>query len=116
MCGPADLSPCDGGGTTSLSGYVFDPANNLPIYNALVYVPVGTVVTPTTGVNTASPVCGCTAPPAYASGYTNIAGFFSLTNVPSGSTTVVVELGGKGGSSLAGHFVANNLEARPRRT
>src|SRR6202041_1992086 len=35
VCGPSTLSACDGGATTNLSGYVFDPANNLPIYNAL---------------------------------------------------------------------------------
>jgi hypothetical protein len=93
VCGPASLSPCGGTATTTYTGYVYDPANNLPIYNALVYVPVGAVQTPTTGISTASPVCGCSAPPAYASAYTNIAGAFTLTNVPSGSTTVVVQLG-----------------------
>ncbi len=82
---------CDSG-TTTLSGYVFDPANNLPVYNALVYVPVGAVQTPQTGVNPAQ--CGCTAQPAYASAFTGIDGSFTLTNPPSGSNvTVVVELG-----------------------
>lgn len=93
VCGPANLSPCADGGTTSLTGYVYDPADNLPVYNALVYVPVGNVVTPTTGINTASPVCGCTAPPAYTSANTGIDGSFTLNGVPSGSTTVVVQLG-----------------------
>ncbi len=93
VCGPPSEAVCDGGTGTTLTGYVFDPGNHLPIYNALVYVPVGAVVTPTTGINTASPSCGCTAPAAYASGYTNIAGYFSLTNVPSGNINVVVQLG-----------------------
>jgi hypothetical protein len=93
LCGPSSLSPCPPATPTTLTGSVYDPANNLPVYNALVYVPVGAVVTPTTGINTANPVCGCTAPAAYASAYTNIAGAFTLTNVPSGSTTVVVQLG-----------------------
>jgi hypothetical protein len=94
VCGPASLSPCSGGVTTTYSGYVFDPANGLPIYNALVYVPVGAVVTPPTGIDAASPACGCTAPPAYASAYTNVAGAFTLSNVPSGAAvTVVVQLG-----------------------
>jgi hypothetical protein len=85
-------SACDSGTTTTLTGYVFDPANNLPIYNALVYVPVGTVQTPQTGVVPAQ--CGCAAQPAYASAFTGIDGKFTLSNPPSGSNvTVVVQLG-----------------------
>ena len=92
ICGPTILGGCDGGATTTLSGYVFDPANNLPVFNALVYVPVGAVATPQTGVVPTQ--CGCTAPVAYASAYTGIDGKFTLTNPPTGSTvTVVVELG-----------------------
>ncbi len=93
VCGPPNEAVCDGGGTTGLSGYVFDPGNHLPIYNALVYVPVGAVVPPLQGINPAAPQCSCSAPAAYASGYTDIAGHFSLTNVPSGSINVVVQLG-----------------------
>src|SRR5262249_5394207 len=40
-----------------------------------------------------SPVCGCSNQPAYTSAYTDIAGHFTMPNVPSGSTTVVVQLG-----------------------
>jgi hypothetical protein len=93
VCGPTSVSVCPGGGSTTYSGYVYDPGNHLPVYNALVYVPVGAVQVPTTGVDPANPTCGCTAPPAYASAYTNIAGAFTLTNVPSGSTKIVVQLG-----------------------
>ncbi|HEX8792969.1 MAG TPA: hypothetical protein VF765_18615, partial [Polyangiaceae bacterium] len=82
---------CDAG-TTTLSGYVFDPGNHLPVYNALVYVPVGAVQTPQTGVVPAQ--CGCTAQPAYASAFTDISGKFTLSNPPSGAAvTVVVQLG-----------------------
>jgi hypothetical protein len=90
ICGPASYATCDSG-STSLTGYVFDPANNLPVYNALVYIPVGSVVKPTTGVATAQ--CGCSAPLAYASAYTDVSGKFVLTNPPTGAQTVVVQLG-----------------------
>jgi hypothetical protein len=91
LCGPTSVATCDGGATT-LSGFVYDPANNLPIYNALVYVPVGIPPVPPTGVVPSS--CGCTAPPAYVSAYTGIDGSFTLTNPPSGaSVTVAVQLG-----------------------
>jgi hypothetical protein len=91
VCGPTTIGGCDGG-TTTLTGYVFDPGNHLPVYNALVYVPVGAVATPQTGVVPTQ--CGCTAPAAYASAYTGIDGKFTLTNPPVGATvTVVVELG-----------------------
>ena len=95
ICGPSNLSACSDGGITSLTGYVYDPGDNLPIYNALVYVPVDAtkVTTPTTGINTTSPTCGCSAPAAFASAYTAVDGSFTLNNVPSGSTTVVVNLG-----------------------
>ncbi|HEX8792957.1 MAG TPA: hypothetical protein VF765_18555 [Polyangiaceae bacterium] len=102
FCGGGGYSKCGTGGggggntcdsgMTTLTGYVYDPANNLPVYNALVYVPVGAVQTPQTGVN--PPQCGCTAQPAYASAFTGIDGKFTLANPPSGSNvTVVVELG-----------------------
>jgi hypothetical protein len=93
LCGPTDIAICDGGvASTALTGFVYDPANHLPVYNALVYVPVGAVQTPDTGVSAAT--CGCTAPPAYASTFTGVDGSFTLTGVPTGSAvTIVVQLG-----------------------
>jgi hypothetical protein len=91
-CGPTTIGTCDGGTTTTLTGYVFDPANNLPVYNALVFVPVGAVQTPQTGVVPAQ--CGCASQPAYASAFTDITGKFTLSNPPSGTNvTIVVQLG-----------------------
>jgi hypothetical protein len=92
VCGPSSQSSgCDAGSSTSLTGFVYDPANHLPVYNALVYVPAGAVQTPTTGVNG---TCGCTAQAAYTSAFTKIDGSFTLHNPPAGSSvTVVVELG-----------------------
>src|SRR5262249_45978450 len=93
VCGSSSQGPgCDAGSTTTLTGYVFDPANNLPVYNALVYVPAGPVQTPQTGVVPAQ--CGCTAQPADASAFTDISGKFTLPNPPSGTNvTIVVQLG-----------------------
>jgi hypothetical protein len=90
-CGPTSESVCDGGATTSVTGYVYDPGNNVPIYNALVYVPLGAVQTPQTGVNPAT--CGCTAPSAYASAYTGIDGSFTLNVASNPNLTLVVQLG-----------------------
>ena len=91
VCGPANISVCEGGATTSVTGYVYDPANALPIYDALVYVPLGSVQTPQTGVN--PPTCGCTAPPSIASAFTGVDGSFTL-NVPADTTiSLVVQLG-----------------------
>ena len=95
VCGPSGTNGCDGGSSTSLTGFVYDPGDNLPIYNALVYIPVGTVQTPKTGVDINSPSCACDAPPAYASAFTDISGKFTLQNIPSNLTSaqVVVQLG-----------------------
>lgn len=92
VCGPSSMSSgCDAGATTSLKGYVFDPANHLPVYNALVYVPAGPVQTPQTGVNG---TCGCTSQQAFTYASTAVDGSFTLQNAPAGnSVTVVVELG-----------------------
>ncbi|HTQ44248.1 MAG TPA: hypothetical protein VMI75_15920 [Polyangiaceae bacterium] len=91
VCGPSSTSSGCEGGTTTLTGYVYDPANHLPVYNALVYVPAGAVQTPPTGVNG---MCGCTSQPAFVSTFTAVDGSFTLTNPPAGaSVTVVVQLG-----------------------
>ena len=92
VCGPTTVAACPGGGSTTVTGFVYDPANNLPVYNALVYVPVGTPPTLQSGIEPVS--CGCSAPPAYASDYTKIDGSFTLTNPPNGGAiTIVVQLG-----------------------
>jgi hypothetical protein len=92
-CGPTSISVCDGGATTTVTGFLYDPANVDPIYNALIYVPLGTVQTPTTGISTASPVCGCTSPPNLASAFTGIDGKFTITVPANTSLTLVAQLG-----------------------
>ena len=96
VCGPltdgGSFVQCDSGQGTQVTGFVYDPGGNLPIYNALVYVPIGAVQQPETGVN--SGTCGCAAPPAFTSTTTGIDGSFTLSNVPVGTAIqIVVQLG-----------------------
>jgi hypothetical protein len=74
---------CDLSSPTTLTGTVFDPAGNFPVYNALVYVPVDPTVLPTL---TPGPVCNACgndeAIQAVAVTTTDGAGNFTLTNVP----------------------------------
>jgi hypothetical protein len=77
---------CSGGGTTSLSGYVFDPANNLPVPNAIVYVPNGTVQPFVDGPAAGPQISGS---PLVAT-TTNIAGHFTLNNMPVGTNIPLV--------------------------
>ncbi len=96
QCGLGGYDQCPGGGSTcdtgstTVSGYVYDPGGVDPISNALVYVPYGPVQQPETGVN--SGTCGCVAPPALASTTTGIDGSFTLS-VPNGTTQIVIQLG-----------------------
>jgi hypothetical protein len=77
---------CPGTGTTSISGFVYDPANNLPLPNVLVYNPNSSVQPFTPGV-----ACGITVSgsPLVAT-TTSISGSFTLTNVPVGSSIPIV--------------------------
>ncbi len=84
---------CAGGGTTSVTGTVFDPSGTLPIYNALVYVPNAQVEPFAPGV-----ACDrCATLPSgqpIATALTDSAGKFTLTNVPVGKDIpVVIQIG-----------------------
>ncbi len=86
---------CDGGGTTSITGTVRDPAGNNPIYNANVYVPNSAVTAFTPGVS--ADQCGSNG---QLSGnpivltQTAANGTFTLNNVPSGSNIpLVIQIG-----------------------
>jgi hypothetical protein len=85
---------CSGSATSSISGYVYDPAGNNPLYNVFVYIPNGT---PTAFVDGAT----CDKCADALSGFplvttiTDTSGHFTLTNVPVGTSIPVVIQTGK---------------------
>jgi hypothetical protein len=85
---------CAGGGTTSVSGVVWDPAGKNPVYNAVVYVPNAPVDTIKHG-----PVCdSCGGAPVsgnpLVTTLTDPTGAFKLQNVPVGTDIpVVIQVG-----------------------
>ena len=73
-----------GGGTTSLSGKVFDPAGKVPLYNVIVYVPNAPVAPIASGASCDR--CGNVSGDPLVSAITDTAGHFSSRTFPSGST------------------------------
>lgn len=93
----AQVPACDGGGTTTLTGSVYDPAGVHPLYNVLVYVPNDPN---DPGLQPFPPgitcdVCGATAAgDPLVTAYTAPDGTFSLQGVPVGSSIpLVIQLG-----------------------
>jgi hypothetical protein len=89
---------CSGGTTTSISGKVYDPAGNDPLYDIAVYVPAVPLVALPKGVPTGSDACSCAAlfkSGAVVSTVTGVDGAFKLTNAPVGSNVPLVLQVGK---------------------
>lgn len=90
---------CPGGGTTSVSGTVFAPNGQLPIYGALVYVPNAAVAPFAPGVTCEQ--CGAASGEPLVSTTTGPDGRFWLANVPVSSAApgkvndipIVIQLG-----------------------
>jgi hypothetical protein len=94
---------CPGGGSTSISGKVYDPAGKNPLYNVAVYVPASPLQPLPAGVPTGAAACSCSAlfgSQAVVSTTTAIDGSFTLTNVPSGKGVPLVLQVGKWRRSL----------------
>jgi hypothetical protein len=90
---PGTQGPCPGGGTTTISGTVYDPAMQNPVFNVAVYVP-GTLplITLPTQVSCAS--CSGLYSDPIASGVTDATGRFTVTNAPYGKNIpLVVQVG-----------------------
>ena len=83
---------CTGGGTTSLSGIIKDPAGKVPLYNVLVYVPNAPVAEIKTGASCDR--CGSVSGEPLVTAVTDAAGHFKLDDVPAGDNIpLVVQVG-----------------------
>ncbi len=88
---------CPGGGTTSITGKVYDPAGANPLYNVVVYIPGAPLEPLPRGVPTGGDSCACGAlfkSGAVVSAATAVDGSFTLNNVPVGSNVpLVIQVG-----------------------
>jgi hypothetical protein len=86
----------DAGAATTLTGKVYDPAGKDPLYNVAVYVPATGLQPLPRGVPTGADACSCAAlfkAGALAATATDVDGSFTLTNVPVGPVTLVLQVG-----------------------
>jgi hypothetical protein len=90
------IARCGGGVTTTLSGTVYDPAGNNPLYSAYVYIPEDPkAALPPFASGASCDTCGGSGSlHALQATQTDATGHFTLTNVPTGSNIpVVVQMG-----------------------
>jgi len=89
---PDPNAVCPAGQETTVSGTVYDPAGNLPLYNAVVYVPNAPGALPPFPPGVACELC--TDPvPAKTVALSGADGRFLLKDVPAGKVDLVVQLG-----------------------
>jgi hypothetical protein len=84
---------CAGGAGTTITGKVYDPAGNNPLFDVAVYVPAKPLTPLPKGVPTGKDACSCGAlfpSGAVTSTTTAVDGSFTLTNVPVGSAVPLV--------------------------
>ena len=91
--GSCTAQPCSGGGKTTVSGTVYDPAGKVPLYNVVVYVPNAALDPVPEGASCDR--CGATlSGKPIASAITDESGHFSLENVPTGADVpLVIQVG-----------------------
>jgi hypothetical protein len=84
---------CSGGGSTTISGTVYDPAGKNPLYNVVVYVPNAKLEALPSGASCDSCNALYTGSPI-AVGLTDAAGKFTIPNAPDGADIpLVVQVG-----------------------
>jgi len=89
---------CSGGGTTTISGKIYDPAKVDALYDIAVYVPAVPLVALPQGVPTGADACNCAAlfkSGAVVSTVTGVDGSFKITNAPVGAQVPLVFQVGK---------------------
>jgi hypothetical protein len=95
MCDDAGTCSCPNGNTTTITGYVYDPAGKNPLFNVSVYVP--DPASPLPNLDTVPLACGCSQlfpASVLATGYpTDANGFFTIPCAPSGSISLVAQVG-----------------------
>ncbi len=83
---------CAGGGDTTISGKVYDPAGKMPLYNVVVYVPNGPVPAFTEGASCDR--CGASITNPVTAAVTDESGAFVLHKAPAGeSIPLVIQVG-----------------------
>ena len=90
--GACKVGPCSNGGTTSVSGTIYDPSGTLPLYNVIVYVPNAGLAPISTGATCEK--CGTVSGDPIASTLTDTKGNFKLDNVPvTSDIPLVIQVG-----------------------
>ena len=90
--GQCKVPPCAAGGTTSLSGTIYDPAAKVPLYNVIVYVPNAPVDPIVNGATCDR--CGAISGSPIASAITDAKGQFVLKDVPvTSNVPLVIQVG-----------------------
>jgi hypothetical protein len=93
--GAGQVTTCSGSNTTTIEGYVYDPAGKNPLYNVSVYVP--DPGSPLPDLDTVPLGCGCSQlypMKVLATGNpTDATGHFTIPCAPSGTVSLVIQTG-----------------------